>query len=90
MRCVRRRKPIRAQVSAITLSVPPSHGGNRGSNPLGDANDINGLADDTGPKRGRVSNLCPIYSYRRPRICVETDGQSVLRCGRSLALELRR
>ena len=54
----------------------PSHGENRGSSPLGSANDINRL--DLG--RRDVSNRCPIYG--RAREWTPLDARlSFLHCG---------
>ncbi len=40
-----------------------SHGGNMGSNPLGDANLFNGLAIGGGSKMASVSNTGPISTH---------------------------
>ena len=49
----------KVQLSPPILPTLPSHGENRGSSPLGSANDFNCLVD----LLGFVSNRCPIYRH---------------------------
>src|SRR3954447_9145877 len=70
---------MRRRASYDRLAASPSHGENRGSSPLGSANEINYLW--FGP--AAMSNRCPICGsdasdVHRPPVKVETDPSGVL------------
>ena len=59
------------------MACPPSHGENRGSSPLGSANDFNSLIYSP----LFVSNRCPIY--------VRVHGQILAYCASTIAAEIQ-